>query len=106
MAEAPQVDETPQIDPADQFEVHPFYVFRWEESQEAHVLLYPEGVVKLNDTAAEILKLCDGDRSVTQIIDELKNVYDVSDPDTASRIEAGVYKFLEDSHAKGWTRRK
>ena len=31
------------------------------------VLLYPEGVVLLNDTGAAILDLCDGARSVTDI---------------------------------------
>ena len=42
-------------------EINPVYLFRWEESQNAHILLYPEGVVKLNDTAAEILKTCTGE---------------------------------------------
>jgi coenzyme PQQ biosynthesis protein PqqD len=31
------------------------------------VLLYPEGVVLLNDTGAAILDLCDGRRSVAEI---------------------------------------
>lgn len=31
------------------------------------VLLYPEGAILLNDTAAEILSLCDGARTVDQI---------------------------------------
>ena len=31
------------------------------------VLLYPEGTVLLNDTAAEILDLCDGERTVADI---------------------------------------
>ena len=32
---------------------------QWEEAQNAHVLLYPEGMVKLNQSAAEILKRCE-----------------------------------------------
>ena len=33
---------------------------QWEPAQEAHVLLYPEGMVKLNGSAAAILSRCDG----------------------------------------------
>ncbi len=32
------------------------------------VLLYPEGVLELNETAGEVLKLCDGQRTVAKII--------------------------------------
>lgn len=98
--------ETPQIDPADRFEIHPFYMFRWEESQKAYLLMYPEGIVKLNETAAETLKRCDGDKSVAEIIEELKELYSAPDPETASRVENSVCQFLEESHAKGWIRRK
>ena len=45
----------------------PHYVFRWEASQDAHILLYPEGLIKLNPSAGEILKRCDGQRSVDEI---------------------------------------
>lgn len=31
--------------------INPLFLFRWEQTQQAYVLLYPEGVVKLNDTA-------------------------------------------------------
>ncbi|MCK5498318.1 MAG: pyrroloquinoline quinone biosynthesis peptide chaperone PqqD, partial [Gammaproteobacteria bacterium] len=34
--------------------------FQWEEVQDCHVILYPEGMVKLGDSSSEILKLCDG----------------------------------------------
>ena len=37
---------------------------QWEPAQEAHVLLYPEGMVKLNGSAGEIMKRCDGARTV------------------------------------------
>ena len=37
---------------------------QWEEAQGCHVLLYPEGMVKLNRSAGEILARCDGQRSV------------------------------------------
>jgi len=33
---------------------------QWEPAQDAHVLLYPEGMVKLNQSAGEIMRRCDG----------------------------------------------
>lgn len=84
----------------DRVELNPTYLFRWEESQQAHILLYPEGVVKLNATAGEILKRCTGDATVGEMIDDLQRAY-VDGP-----VADGVLKFLEVSHAKGWIRRK
>ena len=43
------------------------------------VLLYPEGVVLLNDTGAAILDLVDGRRSVEAIATDLKRRYDCGD---------------------------
>jgi pyrroloquinoline quinone biosynthesis protein D len=43
------------------------------------VLLYPEGVVLLNDTGAAILDLIDGRRSVAAIAADLKQRYDCGD---------------------------
>src|SRR5690242_14185302 len=40
------------------------------------VLLYPEGVVVLNETGAAILQLCDGQRNFAEIIAELARTYD------------------------------
>ena len=39
------------------------------------VLLYPEGAVLLNETGAAILKLCDGQRSITAIAKILEESY-------------------------------
>lgn len=39
------------------------------------VLLYPEGAVLLNDTGAEILRLCDGTRTLGEIAGELGERY-------------------------------
>lgn len=51
------------------------YRLQWEETQNCHVILYPEGMAKLNDPAAEILQLVDGKRSIAGIIDELNQRY-------------------------------
>ena len=37
---------------------------QWEPAQNCHVLLYPEGMVKLNGSAGEIMVRCDGERSI------------------------------------------
>jgi pyrroloquinoline quinone biosynthesis protein D len=43
------------------------------------VLLYPEGMVKLNGSAGEILKRCDGSRSVAAIIEDLQQAFNAPD---------------------------
>jgi pyrroloquinoline quinone biosynthesis protein D len=48
---------------------------QWEEVQKAWVLLYPEGMVKLNNSAGEILRRCDGKRTVAQIVEELEQAF-------------------------------
>ena len=80
-------------------EINPVYLFRWEEPQQAYVLLYPEGIVKVNETGAEILKLCNGINAVSEVISELNDKY-TTDATTS------INKFLEVAHAKGWIRIK
>jgi pyrroloquinoline quinone biosynthesis protein D len=52
---------------------------QYDEVREEHVLLVPEGVVRLNPTAAEVLELCDGQRSLDEIVDTLSARYEGSD---------------------------
>jgi pyrroloquinoline quinone biosynthesis protein D len=51
---------------------------QWEEAQQAHVLLYPEGMVKLNGSAGAILSRCDGVRTVADIVTDLERSYGAS----------------------------
>lgn len=81
-------------------EITPTFRFQWEEAQQCHVILYPEGMVKLSASAGEILKRCDGERTVSDIIEDLKPQY----PDID--LGADVYKFLEVAHENGWIRAK
>ncbi|MBC5784758.1 pyrroloquinoline quinone biosynthesis peptide chaperone PqqD [Ramlibacter sp. USB13] len=55
--------------------IAPGFRLQWEEVQQAHVLLYPEGMVKLNQSAGEILKRCDGTRDVPAIVAELEGAF-------------------------------
>jgi pyrroloquinoline quinone biosynthesis protein D len=43
--------------------------------RQRRVLLYPEGVVLLNDTGAAILELCDGARTIGAIASALEEKY-------------------------------
>jgi pyrroloquinoline quinone biosynthesis protein D len=52
---------------------------RYDEVREEHVLLIPEGVVRLNPTAAEVLELCDGERSLDDIVGVLAARYEGAD---------------------------
>jgi pyrroloquinoline quinone biosynthesis protein D len=51
----------------------------YDDVREEHVLLIPEGVVRLNPTAAEVLELCDGERSLDDIAGTLSARYDGAD---------------------------
>ena len=51
---------------------------QWEQAQAAHVLLYPEGMVKLNGTAGAILTRCDGVRCLDEIVADLERTYGAS----------------------------
>ena len=78
----------------------PHYVFRWEESQSAFILLYPEGLIKLNASAGAVLARCDGARTVATIIAELQASY----PAQGAEIADGVRAFVDLACDKGWLR--
>jgi pyrroloquinoline quinone biosynthesis protein D len=48
---------------------------QWDPVRERQVLLAPEGVLVLNQTGATILGLCDGERTVVEIVEELRGKY-------------------------------
>ncbi|WP_434109985.1 pyrroloquinoline quinone biosynthesis peptide chaperone PqqD [Paraburkholderia caffeinilytica] len=69
---------------------------QWETAQDAYVLLYPEGMVKLNPSAGEILSRCDGTRELDDIIGELEHLF------STSALAADVYRFIEHARQRGW----
>ena len=69
---------------------------QFEEAQQAYVLLYPEGMVKLNQSASEILKRCDGERDVTAIIADIEQAFN------ATGLEKDVTGFLDIAIERGW----
>jgi len=68
---------------------------RYDEVREEHVLLVPEGVVRLNPTAAEVLELCDGKRSLEEIVGALASRYEGAD------LRDDVHGLLEAMTRKG-----
>jgi pyrroloquinoline quinone biosynthesis protein D len=74
------------------------YRLQWEAVQNAHVLLYPEGMVKLNGSAGEILKRCDGQRTVAEITADLERTFDTQG------LTADVEAFVSFAIEKGWLR--
>jgi pyrroloquinoline quinone biosynthesis protein D len=69
---------------------------QYEPAQTRWVLLYPEGMVQLNESAAEILQRCDGERSVAQIVEDLETTFSIQG------IARQVKDLMEEGHRRGW----
>jgi pyrroloquinoline quinone biosynthesis protein D len=52
---------------------------QFDDVRDEHLLLIPEGAVRLNPTAAQVLELCDGERSVDDIAAVLSERYGGAD---------------------------
>ena len=65
---------------------------RWGGNGEERFLLSPEGAVRLQGTGLKILELCDGRRTFSELVDELRKQYTASD---VSRIREDTTRFLE-----------
>jgi pyrroloquinoline quinone biosynthesis protein D len=69
---------------------------RYDDVREEHLLLIPEGAVRLNPTAAQVLELCDGERSLEEIVDALSARYEGADirDDIVELVDAMAQKGL------------
>jgi pyrroloquinoline quinone biosynthesis protein D len=61
---------------ADRPRLAPHVRLTFDQARRKYVLLTPETVTLLNDTGAAILELCDGERTVDEILTELRDRYD------------------------------
>jgi pyrroloquinoline quinone biosynthesis protein D len=52
---------------------------QWEAAQNAHVLLFPEGMIRLNTSAGEIMKRCDGTTTLADITADLQRAFALAD---------------------------
>ena len=73
---------------------------QWEQVQNAYVLLYPEGMIKLNQTAGEILKRVNGESSIADIVKDLERAF------PGAELRDDVLQFMEIAYGKGWIRPK
>jgi pyrroloquinoline quinone biosynthesis protein D len=73
------------------------YRMQWEPAQDSHVVLYPEGMAKLNETAAAILELVTGKQDVAAIITILNNRF----PE-AGGVDDDVKEFLQSAIEQKW----
>ena len=71
---------------------------QWEEVQQSWVLLYPEGMVKLNTSAGEILKRLDGEKTLQALIAELETAFE------ATGLQKEVLGFLDIAIKQGWVK--
>jgi len=69
---------------------------QWEEAQGCNVLLYPEGMVKLNGSAGEIMGLVDGKRSERDIIGLLEDKF------PGANLADDVKDFFVNARQAGW----
>lgn len=85
---------------ADQvYAVAKLFRLQWEPVQDAHVLLYPEGMVKLNQSAGEILKRLDGRRTLAEVATDCEAAFNVSG------LLDDVIGFIGAALEQGWVRR-
>jgi len=73
------------------------YRMQWEAAQDTHVVIYPEGMAKLNETAAAILELVDGKQNIAAIIATLDNRF----PE-AGGVGPDVLEFLQSAYEQKW----
>ena len=91
----PSTGPTQTVSGADRPRLAPHVRLAFDPARERHVLLTPESVTVLNGTAAAVLGLCDGERTVAEIVAELHRRYD-------RVVDDEVRRFLARLVAKRW----
>ncbi len=86
------------INPDSNLQFSPLHRLQWEEAQQKYVILYPEGMVELNQSSAEILKLCDGAHNLAQIVAELEEKF------ATQGLGNDITNFLNIALQNGWIR--
>jgi pyrroloquinoline quinone biosynthesis protein D len=73
-------------------------LLRHDPVRDAELLVMPERIVVLNGQAAAIVRLCDGSRTVAQIVGELAGAF------PGAPVEADVPEFVHRLREQGWLR--
>ncbi len=69
---------------------------QYEPAQSAWMLLSPEGAMQLNDSAAEIMRRCDGRHTVEAIVNELEELFETQG------IALQVQNLIDEGTRRGW----
>ena len=75
--------------------------YRWDKLRDQHQLVFPEGMIVLNDSAAAIVQLCDG-RSTDELIAAL--IAQLKEPLPASALSGDVQECLDHLAERGLLR--
>ena len=86
----------PVIDALSRPAIERGFRLQWEAAQNAHVLLYPEGMIKLNGSAGEILKRCDGATTIADITADLERAFETAN------LSEDVMRFVAMAVEKKW----
>jgi len=84
------------LDPAVRPALGRGFRLQWEAAQNSYVLLFPEGMIKLNSSAGEIMKRCDGHATVAEITADLERAF------ATSGLAADVMAFISMARDKQW----
>ena len=85
------------IDPASIPQLNKHFRLQWEDAQDCYVLLYPEGMVKLNESAGMILSYVDGTKTMCTIIAELTERFS-----QVEGIASDIEEFMTTASAQRW----
>lgn len=92
-------DEPVGVTVEQKYAIAKLFRLQWEPAQKAYVLLYPEGMVRLNQSAGEILKRLDGKQTVAQVVADCEVAFN------AQGLEQDILDFMAGAIRQGWVRR-
>lgn len=69
---------------------------KYDKARQSDLLLLPERVVELNEAAGAILRLCDGQRTIAQLIGELESKY------AQTGLGDDIVEFISSAAERGW----
>ena len=76
--------------------INSHFQLQWEEKQNCFVLLYPEGMVQLSQSAGEIMNLCDGKNTTIDITNTLEEKFNLVG------LLNDIKEFLDDAMKRKW----
>ncbi len=81
------------------YRLNPVYRLQYEAAQQCHVLLYPEGLIRLSETATEILQRLQEPRTLSTLITDICTAFPDAPENT---IAEDVNEFVQDALQQGW----